>query len=106
MAITYLSPFPVQSTQTTDLTQAGITNVVALMGASCSETQADLLRDLVPDGGSIWLFPDGDKAGERMAEQTLAMLAPYRFVRWVKLKEGEQPTDLPTEGLQELLPVV
>jgi DNA primase len=34
------------------LTQAGITNVVALMGASCSETQAGLLRDLVPRG---WL---------------------------------------------------
>ncbi len=31
------------------LTQAGITNVVPLMGASCSETQAGPLRDLVPD---------------------------------------------------------
>jgi DNA primase len=71
------------------LTQAGITNVVALMGASCSETQADLLRDLVPEDRSIWLFPDGDNAGERMAEETLVLLAPYRFVRWVKLLEGK-----------------
>jgi DNA primase len=82
------------------LTQAGITKVVALMGASCSETQADLLRDLVPEDGSIWLLPDGDKAGERLAEETLAMLAPHRFVRWVKLPEGQQPTDFYPEDLQ------
>jgi len=88
------------------LTQAGITNVVALMGVSCSETQAGLLRDLVPEDGSIWLFPDGDAAGERMAEDTLAMLAPYRFVRWVRLSDGEQPTDLSPDDIHTLLPVV
>jgi DNA primase len=87
------------------LTQAGITNVVALVGASCSETQACLLRDLVPEDGSLWLFPDGDKAGERMAEETLAMLAPYCFVRWVKLPEGQQPTDVGKEELYAKLPV-
>jgi DNA primase len=88
------------------LTQAGITNVVALMGASCSETQADLMRDLVPENGSIWLFPDGDKAGERMAEEALVMLAPYRFVRWMKLDEGQQPTDVVKEELHAKLSVV
>jgi DNA primase len=87
------------------LTQAGITNVVALMGASCSETQAGLLRDLVPEGGSIWLLPDGDKAGERMAEETLVLLAPHRFMRWVKLDEGQQPTELSSEELHTLLPL-
>jgi DNA primase len=85
------------------LTQAGIPNVVALMGASCSETQAGLLQDLVSEDGSIWLFPDGDKAGERLAEETLVLLAPYRFVRWVKLSEDMQPTDLSPEELQERL---
>jgi DNA primase len=88
------------------LTQAGVMNVVALMSASCSEMQAGLLRNLVPEDGSIWLFPDGDKAGERMAEETLAMLAPYRFVRWVKLDEGKQPTDVLPDELHQLLPVV
>jgi DNA primase len=88
------------------LTQAGITNVVALMSASCSEAQAGLLRDLVPEDGSIWLFPDGDKAGERMAEETLVILAPYRFVRWVKLAGGKQPTDVGPEELYAKLPVV
>jgi DNA primase len=87
------------------LTQVGITNAVALMGVSCSETQAGLLRDLVPEDGSIWIFPDGDKAGERMAEETLVMLAPYRFVRWAKLEEGQQPTDVGKEDLLARLPV-
>jgi DNA primase len=87
------------------LTQAGIPNVVALMGASCSETRAGLLRELVPEEGSIWLFPDGDTAGERMAEETLMMLAPYRFVRWAKLEEGKQPTDVLPEELCVQLPV-
>jgi DNA primase len=70
------------------------------MGASCSETQAGLLRELVTEGGSILLLPDGDKAGERMAEETLVLLAPHRFVRWVKLDEGQQPTDLSLEELR------
>ena len=39
------------------LTQARITNVVALMGASCSETQAGLLRDLVPRMARYGSFP-------------------------------------------------
>jgi DNA primase len=88
------------------LTQVGITNVVALMGASCSDSQAILLRDLVPEDRSIWLFPDGDKAGERMAEETLVMLAPHRFMRLVKLPEGQQPTDLSPEKLRERLPTL
>jgi len=85
------------------LTQAGITNVVALMGASCSEAQAGLLRDLVPEDGSVWVFPDGDTAGKRMAEEALVMLAPHRFVRWVKLPEDKQPTDVKLAELHTLL---
>ena len=38
-----------------------------------------------------------------MAEETLVVLAPYRFVRWVKLTEGEQPTDV---ELRERLPTL
>jgi DNA primase len=88
------------------LIQAGITNVVALMGASCSEMQAGLLRDLVPEDRSIWIFPDGDNAGERMAEEALIMLAPYRFVRLVTLPKGQQPTDLSPEEIRERLPTL
>jgi DNA primase len=75
------------------------------MGASVSEKQARLIAELVPEDGRIWLFPDSDPAGERMAEQALAFLAPHRFVRWVKLGEGKQPTDVSPEELHTLLPV-
>jgi DNA primase len=87
------------------LAQACIENVVALMGASCSTTQAKFILKLVPENGRIWLFPDGDPAGERMAESALKLLAPHRFVRWVKLAEGRQPTDMSPEELHTLLPV-
>jgi DNA primase len=70
----------------------------------------------MPDAGSCSRFigspspaldaPDGDKAGGRMAEETLAMLAPYRFVRWVMLPEGQQPTDVSKEELYIKLPAV
>jgi DNA primase len=59
----------------------------------------------VPEDGRIWLFPDGDPAGERLAESAMKLLAPHRFVRWVKLAEGKQPTDLGPEELHTLLPV-
>jgi len=48
----------------------------------------------------------GDKAGERMAEESLVLLAPHRFVRWVKLADGEQPTDIRPAELHKLLPVI
>ena len=88
------------------LAQESIEHVVALMGASCSTTQAELILKLVPEDGRIWLFPDGDPAGERLAESALKLISPHRFVRWVKLAEGKQPTDVSPEELHTLLPVV
>jgi DNA primase len=87
------------------LAQADIANAVAAMGASVSEKQAGLIAELVPEDGRIWLFPDGDPAGERLAESAMKLLAPHRFVRWVKLGEGKQPTDVSPEELHTLLPV-
>ncbi len=84
------------------LAQAGIAQVVALMGASCSERQAELMKELVVDG-RIWVLADGDPAGERMAESTMKLLAPHRFVRWVKLEDGKQPTDLSPDELRRRL---
>lgn len=88
------------------LGEADIENVVALMGASCSEAQAKLIQALVPEDGRVWVLPDGDQAGERMAESALKLISPHRFVRWVKVEDGKQPTDLSAEELQKLLPVV
>jgi DNA primase len=74
------------------LTQAGISNVIALMGASCSSKQAETIVSLVSRSGRIWVFSDGDAAGERCAEEILVRVAPYRFIRWWKMKKGMQPT--------------
>lgn len=76
------------------LTQNQLASVVATMGADCSEQQAALLLSLVKPNGRVWLAPDGDKAGERHAQTLLSLIAPHRFVRWVKMADGKQPTDL------------
>ncbi len=77
-------------------------NVVALMGASCSEHQADEIIRLVKPDGRIWILTDGDEAGERCAAGALPLLAAERLTRWHKLDPGKQPTDLHTEAVRQL----
>jgi DNA primase len=64
------------------------------MGADCSERQAELIVSLVKPAGRVWLVPDGDKAGEHYIQTLLLLVSPHRLVRWVKLDESKQPTDL------------
>jgi DNA primase len=85
------------------LHQNGYPQVVATMGADCSERQAELIVSSVKPGGRIWVIPDGDDAGERFARNTLSLTAPHRFVRWVKLNANQQPTELSRENLAALL---
>ncbi len=85
------------------LTQHGFPRTVALMGADCSEEQAEIIVRLVKPSGRVWLIPDGDKAGERLAQSFLAQVTPHRFVRWVRLDEGKQPTDLSKDELKSRL---
>ncbi len=82
------------------LHQNGLSNVVATMGADCSEMQAELILALVKLSGRVWIASDGNKAGERHAQTLLGLIAPHRFVRWVKPDEGKQPTDLSAEQLK------
>ncbi|MGH8715736.1 MAG: CHC2 zinc finger domain-containing protein [Burkholderiales bacterium] len=88
------------------LAEAEIINAVAVMGASVSEKQAKLITELVPEDGRVWVFANGDQAGERMAESAMKLIAPHRFVRWVKIGERKQPTDLSADEPQQILPVV
>ena len=81
------------------LSQSGHENVVALMGSSCSEKQADLIVSLVRPLGRVWIVPDADESGERCADSVLRQVSPHHFVRWVKLDPGKQPTDLSVEQL-------
>jgi DNA primase len=81
---------------------AGFENAVALMGNSCSDEQALLICKLVSPSGRVWLMPDAGEGGERCAESVLIQIAPHRFIRWVKLDEG-QPTDRTPDELVKLL---
>lgn len=85
------------------LWQAGLRNVVGLMGSSCSHEQAQIIANLVSPNGRVWLFPDGDDAGTRCAETVFAMLGPHRFTRWVKLDNRKQPTDCSPNNIAALL---
>jgi DNA primase len=82
------------------LNQNGLPSVVATMGADCSEKQAELIVSLVTPNGRVWIVPDGDKAGERHAQTLLSLISPHRFMRWVKMADGKQPTDLSVEQLK------
>jgi DNA primase len=82
------------------LDQNGLPDVVATMGADCSERQAELIVALVKPDGHVWIVPDGDAAGERHAQTLLLRISPHRLVRWVKMAEGKQPTDLAREQLK------
>jgi DNA primase len=81
------------------LDQNDLSQVVGTMG-DCSEEQAKLIVTLVKPSGHVWLMPDGDKAGNRYVETMLRLISPHRFVRWMKLPEGKQPTDLSREQLK------
>ncbi|MBI1175804.1 toprim domain-containing protein [bacterium] len=85
------------------LWQCGIENVVAVMGASCAERQAELIVGMVTPSGRVWAMPDGNAAGERCAESIIRLISPHRFVRWIKLDADKQPTDLSPESLRALL---
>ncbi len=82
------------------LTQSDFPETVSTMGADCSEKQAEIIVSLVKPGGTIWIMPDGDKAGERHAQLLLTHISPHRLIRWLKLPEGKQPTDHSKEELK------
>jgi DNA primase len=76
------------------LHQNGFPNVVATMGAGYSDKQVELIISVVAPTGRVWLMPDGDRAGEGLAKSLSLPLFEERFVRWIRLREHSQPTDL------------
>jgi DNA primase len=85
------------------LHQNAYAHSVAAMGSDFSERQAELVVSLVKPAGRVWLLPDADDAGRRFAQSVLIQISPRRFVRWVKIAEGTQPTDLSEEQLKSCL---
>ena len=82
------------------LTQHSFPWTVGLMGSDCSQEQAELIVNTVKPSGRLWLLPNGDKAGELLAQSFLPQVSAARFVRWLQLEEGQKPTDLAKEELK------
>jgi DNA primase len=77
--------------------QAGYGNVVALMGASLSERQSELLDTYFQ---KLVVMLDGDEAGRR-ASQALAARWPAAKMAWVPA--GWQPDQLSSEEIEGIL---
>jgi DNA primase len=84
------------------LDQSSFLNVVAVMGSTMSEAQANLVVRLLNPRGCAWVLTDGNAAGERCAAEILSRVAPYRCCRWAKLRDEKQPTDFMANELREL----
>jgi DNA primase len=87
------------------LVQNGHRHVVAIMGSSCSPKQAAMIARLLDADGRVWAFTDGDDAGRACAASLFTELGAQRFVRWIKLDQGRQPTDCGEGELSRILPV-
>jgi DNA primase len=93
------------------LWQAGLFNIVSLMGSSCSPEQASCIVKLVEpryanapgSGGTVWILTSGDDAGRCCASSIFESIAPARRVRWGRLKEKQQPTDLSPQQVLSVL---
>jgi len=77
--------------------QAGYGNVVALMGASLSDRQSELLEKYFRE---LVVMLDGDEAGRR-ASRVLAMRWPAAHTAWVPA--GRQPDQLSSEDIKRIV---
>ena len=84
------------------LHQCGYPNVVAVMGASCSPRQAELIAALTAEDGLVCVMPDGDSGGRLCALSVFEHVGYTRPVRWVRLEEGKQPDSFTAPELAAL----
>jgi DNA primase len=86
------------------LHQAGIPNVVALMGSSLSDEQEALIVATVGPQGKVALMFDEDEAGWKGREEALVRLSSRVHVKVVGLgEEGTQPDSLSPESMARYL---
>jgi DNA primase len=83
------------------LHQNGLPNVVATMGVECSGRQLEIIASVLKPSGRLWLMPDGDDAGQRLGQSVVGQISIHRFVRWIKLEEKCQATDLTPDKLKQ-----
>ena len=83
--------------------QAGVSNVVALMGSSLGAKQKELLVQLLQGDGKVVLLFDEDNAGVACKTQCLDELSSHLFVKSPTLPSGVvQPDALTSEQIQQL----
>jgi 5S rRNA maturation endonuclease (ribonuclease M5) len=80
--------------------QAGHPTVVALMGASFSQRQSELL---LSHFARVILMLDGDETGRRAAEVIAQLLKPKAIVRQVELPNCAQPDQLSSAEINALV---
>jgi DNA primase len=86
------------------LHQAGIRNVIALMGSSLSDEQEALIVAAVGPQGKVALMFDEDEAGWKGREEALSRLSSRVHVKVVGLgEEGTQPDGVSAETLARYL---
>ena len=62
-----------------------------------------LIKRYIGDDGRIYLLPDGDDAGDKMAERVLPQLAKEHWTRWLRLPGGNDADSVSKESLHLLL---
>jgi len=86
------------------LHQAGISNVVALMGSSLSDQQEALIVAAVGLQGKVALMFDEDEAGWKGREEALSRLSSRVHVKVIGLgEEGSQPDTMPEAEMKRYL---
>lgn len=85
------------------LVQSGVSTAVAIFGSSLSDDQAEIL---VSTGRAIVLLFDGDEAGQKGMRAAAGKLIRRAFVRVVALPDGQDPDQLSSDELGELLSFV
>jgi DNA primase len=80
--------------------EAGYPFVVALMGCSMSEQQAELL---VSAADMVLLMLDGDDAGRRGTDEIMVRIGRRVWVKSIDLSEAHQPDQMSAEEIQAVL---
>ena len=82
------------------LTQNGYPNVVALLGKSLSDSQAELICTKWK-GATLML--DGDTAGSEASEKITLALSKRIYVRRIELERGKDPDNYDKASLERLM---
>lgn len=83
--------------------QAGMRNVVALMGRSLTDGQFAQLKSCVSAAADLIVLLDGDEPGRQAANNLVLRVCSEWFVKRIDLPLGTQPDTLPSPELAKLL---